>query len=155
MVSTVEASSEVQAWVEAFADGWRAPRNADAFCDHFEPWLAHDVRLVQPMSRPIVGHRAFREQFARPLFELMPDLHGTVEGWASTGDTMYIELRIEGTLGRRNVEMRTCDRITLVDGVAVERRAHLDPTPLLAAIALTPRVWRRAIRQQLAAWRQS
>jgi ketosteroid isomerase-like protein len=154
MVSTVEASSEAQAWVGAFAEGWRAPADADEFCDHFEPWLSPGVRLIQPMSRPVVGHRAFRERFTRPLFELMPDLHGTVEGWAATGDAVYVELRLEGTLGGREVTLRTCDRIKLRDGVAVERLAYLDPTPLLAAIALTPRVWPRAIRQQLAAWRR-
>jgi hypothetical protein len=156
MLSTVEASSDAQAWVEAFATGWQAPVDADSFCDHFDSWLAPEIRLIQPMGRTVVGHRALREQFARPLFELMPDLHGTVEGWAANGDTVYVELRLDGTLaGRRPVTLRTCDRIKLVDGVAVERLAHVDPTPLLAAIALTPRVWGRAIRQQLAAWRHA
>jgi hypothetical protein len=155
MLSTVEASSEAQAWVEAFERGWRAPQSADAFADHFEPWLSPEIRLVQPMVRPIVGHQAFRERFTRPLFELMPDLRGTVEGWAASGDTVYVELRLDGTLGRRPVVLHSCDRIKLVDGVAVERLAYLDPTPLLAAIALTPRVWGRALRQQLAAWRHS
>jgi ketosteroid isomerase-like protein len=153
MVSTIEAPREAHAWVRAFEEGWRAPASADAFCDHFEAWLSPEVRLIQPMGRPVIGHRAFREHFARPLFELIPDLRGTVEGWAADGDTVYVELRLDGTVGRRPVTLRTCDRIKLKDGVAVERLAYLDPTPLLAAIAITPRVWPRAIRQQLTAWR--
>jgi hypothetical protein len=89
------------------------------------------------------------------LFALVPDLHGTVEGWASSGDTIYIELRLEGTIGGRPVTMRTCDRVTLRDGIAVERLAYLDPTPLLAAIARSPRSWPLFLRQQIAARRGS
>jgi hypothetical protein len=142
------------AWVEAFADGWRAPANAEAFADHFERWLDPEIRLVQPQVPVVIGHAAFREQFARPLFALVPDLHGTVEGWASSGDTLYIELRLEGSVGGRRVTMRTCDRVKLRNGLAVERVAHLDPTPLLAAIARTPRAWPRFISQQLASRRR-
>jgi ketosteroid isomerase-like protein len=141
--------SPAEAFVQAFTEGWRAPIDADRFADHFEPWLDPEVRLVQPGMPTTVGRQAFRESFVRPLFELIPDLHGTVEGWAVREDRIYIELRLEGTVGKRPVTIRTCDRITLRDGRVVERVAHLDSTPLLAAVALTPRVWPRAIRQQL------
>jgi ketosteroid isomerase-like protein len=159
-VSTATATGrlrehQARAWVEAFADGWRAPRNADQFVAHFEPWLAPDVRLIQPMGGPIVGLRAFRERFARPLFDLVPDLRRTVEGWAASGDTVYIELRLEGTVGGRRVTLRTCDRVKLRDGLTIERRAHLDPLQLLVAIARAPRMWPVAIHQQLAVRRRS
>src|SRR5947209_10320805 len=117
--------SVAEAWVQMFAEGWRAPVDADRFADHFEPWLDPEVRLVQPQVPTTVGLRAFRERFARPLFALVPDLHGTVEGWAVRGENVYIELRLEGTVGNRPVTLRTCDRITLRDGHAVERVAHL------------------------------
>jgi ketosteroid isomerase-like protein len=149
MEATATATTEAETWVEAFAEGWRAPASADAFADHFEQWLDPDVRLVQPQMPTIVGHRAFREEFVRPLFELVPDLHGTVEGWAARGDTVYIELRLEGTIGTRPVMTRTCDRITLRDGVAIERVAYLDPLPMIAGVALSPRIWPRYARQQL------
>jgi hypothetical protein len=141
-------------WVQAFAEGWRAPAGADAFADHFDRWLDPEIRLVQPQIPPIVGRAACREQFARPLFALVPDIHGTVEGWGWNGDTVYIELRLAGTVGHRPVTMHTCDRVTLRDGVAVERVAYIDPSPLLAAIARTPRAWPRFIRQQLSARRR-
>lgn len=148
------ASDRAAAWVEAFAEGWRAPASAEAFADHFKPWLHPEIRLIQPQVPPIVGQAALLEQFVRPLFALVPDLHGTVEGWASSGDTVYIELRLEGTVGKQTVTLHTCDRVTLRDGLAVERVAHLDPTPLLAAVARTPRAWTQFIRQQISSRRR-
>jgi hypothetical protein len=148
------ASDAAKAWVEAFAEGWRAPAGAERFADHFEPWLDPEIRLIQPQTPVIVGHAGFRQQFVRPLFALVPDLHGTVEGWAASGETLYIELRLEGTLGGRAVMMRTCDRVKLRDGIAVERVAYTDPTPLLATIARTPRSWPQFVRQQLSSRRR-
>jgi ketosteroid isomerase-like protein len=136
-------------WVAMFAEGWAKPVDTDSFCDHFEPWLHDDVRMIQPSVRPTFGKRAFREQFARPLFELVPDLHGTVESWASEGDTIYVELRLEGSIGGRPLVMHTCDRIKLRKGKAIERFAYLDPAPLLKAVVLSPRAWPGFIRTQI------
>jgi ketosteroid isomerase-like protein len=142
-------SNAAKAWVEMFAEGWANPVDADSFCDHFDPWFQPEVRMIQPSVRPVVGKQAFREEFARPLFELVPDLHGTVESWAASGDVVYIELRLEGTVGRRAFTMHTCDRITLRDGKAAERVAYLDPAPLVKAVARSPRAWPRFLRTQL------
>jgi SnoaL-like protein len=151
---SLDSASAAEAFVTAFTEGWMAPANADAFADYFEPWFSPDVRMIQPQLAPVVGLRAFREDFVRPLFELIPDLHGIVEGWAASGDVIYIELRLEGTVGRRRVTMRSVDRITLRDGKVVERAANLDPTPLVAAVARTPTVWPRFVRTQLRALRR-
>jgi ketosteroid isomerase-like protein len=138
-----------QAWVEMFADGWANPVDADSFSDHFDPWFHPEVRMIQPSIRPVVGKRAFREEFARPLFELVPDLHGIVENWSASGDRVYIELRLEGTIGRRRFTMHTCDRIRLRDGKAFERVAYLDSTPLVKAVLRSPRAWPVFVRSQL------
>jgi SnoaL-like protein len=151
---SLDSASAAEAFVTAFTEGWRAPSEGDAFADHFEPWFSPDVRMIQPQLAPVVGLRAFREDFVRPLFELIPDLHGIVEGWAASGDVIYIELRLEGTVGRRRVTMRSVDRITLRDGKVVERVANLDPTPLVAAVVRTPTVWPRFVRTQLRALRR-
>ncbi len=148
-VTENETATKAKTWVEMFAEGWANPVNTEAFCDHFDPWLHPEVRMIQPSLRPIVGKEAFREQFARPLFDLVPDLHGTVENWAAGGDTVYIELRLEGTVGNRPFTMHTCDRITLRDGKAVERIAYLDSTPLIKAVARTPRSWPKFLKTQL------
>jgi hypothetical protein len=98
----------------------------------------------------LVGHRAFRERFARPLFGLIPDLRGEVERWAVGDDVAYVELTLRGTLGGRPIAWRTCDRITLRDGVAVERQAYFDPGPLVRAIVTRPRAWRPFLRLRAA-----
>jgi ketosteroid isomerase-like protein len=148
-------NAEAAAWVAMFAQGWADPVDTDTFCDHFDPWFDDEVRMIQPNIRPIVGRKAFREQFARPLFTLVPDLHGTVENWAASGDLVYIELRLEGTIGKRRFTLRTCDRIKLRDGKATERVAYLDPGPLLKAVAASPRSWPRFVRTQLRSLRRA
>ena len=148
-------AAAAKAWVEMFAEGWANPTDADTFCDHFDPWLDDDVRLIQPSVRPTVGKRGFREEFARPLFDLVPDLHGTVENWAAAGDVLYIEVRLEGTVGGRPVRLTSCDRITLREGRAIERVANLDPTPLVKAMLRSPRSWPRFARTQLKSLRRA
>ena len=146
--------AEAEAWVEMFTEGWANPVDADSFCDHFEPHLQPEVRMIQPSVRPIVGKQAFREEFARPLFDLVPDLHGIVENWAASGDVVYIELRLEGTVGRRPFTMHSCDRIKLRDGKATERFAYLDATPLVKAVARSPRSWPKFLKTQLRSLRR-
>jgi ketosteroid isomerase-like protein len=127
-----------QAWVAAFAEGWRAPASADAFADHFQPWFHPGIRLIQPGVPRLVGERAFRERFAGPLFALIPDLHGQVERAAVGVDCAYIELTLRGTLGGRPVCWRVCDRTTLRNGLVVERESYFDPLPLLPRSSPVP-----------------
>jgi ketosteroid isomerase-like protein len=110
--------------------------------------LAPDVRLIQPQTPTMVGHRAFEDEFVKPLFALIPDLHGEVERWGSRGDTLYIELTLSGTLGGRPLSWRVCDRVTLRNGVAIERESYLDPSPILAAVARSPRAWPRFLHMR-------
>jgi ketosteroid isomerase-like protein len=155
MTLTEQETRSAERWVAAFAEGWRAPQSADAFADHFEPWFTDDVRMVQPQLPDLVGKRAFRERFARPLFALVPDLHATVRTWAASGDQVLIEFVLEGTVGGRRFRMPSVDRMTLRDGLVCERVAHLDPAPLLRAVALSPSAWPRFLRTQLAQRRGS
>src|SRR4051812_9492226 len=147
--TTPEQVESAAAWVAMFAEGWAEPRDTDSFCDHFDPWLDPDIRMIQPSVPTFVGKRAFREEFARPLFDLVPDLHGTVENWAAAGDVVYVELRLEGTIGRRRFTMHTCDRVKLREGKAAERVAYLDAAPLVKAVARSPRSWPKFLKSQL------
>ena len=123
------------------------------FCDHFEPYLADEIRLVQPQMPEVVGKRAFREEFARPLFDaVLHEIRGTVGSWArdapsattrSSSSSSTIRARLAGG---RPVALHTIDKITLRDGVAVERIANLDPLELLGAVALSPRAWPAFLR---------
>jgi ketosteroid isomerase-like protein len=142
-------TESVQAWVAAFAEGWRTPASADAFADHFRPWFDQHVCLIQPELPTLVGERAFRERFARPLFALIPDLHGHVERTAVGVDCAYIELTLRGTLGGRPVAWRVCDRTSLRNGLVVERESYFNPLPLLRAILTRPRAWPVLARAQM------
>ncbi|MGH2950709.1 MAG: nuclear transport factor 2 family protein [Solirubrobacterales bacterium] len=144
--TTSEAQAE--AWVAEFIEGWRARTGPDGFADHFERVSDPEIRLIQPQMPTVVGHRAFREQLVRPLFDAIPDIHATVHDWAARGDRLFIAFTLEGTLGGKPVAWDCVDRITLRDGVAVERRAYFDPTPLLRAVATRPRAWPSFLRLQ-------
>jgi ketosteroid isomerase-like protein len=144
-----DAEATAQTWVEGFAAGWLAPSSPEAFAAHFRTMLAPDVRLIQPQLPTIVGHQAFEDGFVKPLFALISDLHGEVERWGSRGDTLYIELTLRGTLGGRPLSWRACDRVTLRDGLAIERESYLDPSPILAAVVRTPRAWPQFLRMQM------
>jgi SnoaL-like domain len=147
--STRDDRAMAEAWVEHFAEGWRAPAGADAFVDHFIPVLDPQVRLIQPQIPTLVGHDAFRERFARPLFELIPDLHGEVRDWAAGERVVLIDLMLSGTLGGRPVSWDVVDRVTLgPDGRALERKSYMDPMPLLLAGATRPRAWPKLARVQ-------
>jgi ketosteroid isomerase-like protein len=149
VISCSEMSMIVETWVAGFAEGWRAPTDPDAFVAHFHKLLSPDVRLIQPQLPTLVGHQAFLEGFARPVFALIPDLHGEVERWAADSDKLYIELTVGGTLGGRPIRWRVCDRVTLRDGIAVERESYFDPTVLMGAVLRRPRAWPRFLRLQV------
>jgi ketosteroid isomerase-like protein len=142
-----------RAFVAAFAEGWRAPADADAFSDFFDEWFTDDVRLIQPQVPTAVGREAFRERFARPIFALIPDLHAVVQRWAPTEDGVLIEFTLTGTLGGRAVSWHAVDRISIRDGRAYERRAYFDPLVLLGAVVRTPRAWPRFAQLQLTSLR--
>jgi hypothetical protein len=144
-----ERHRAAEEWVAGFAAGWRDPAGPREFVEHFTPLLDAEIRLIQPQMPELVGLEAFRRGFAEPLFELIPDIHGTVHGWAADGDTIWIELELEGTLGGRPVTLETVDRITLHEGRAIERRAFVDPLPLLVAVLTRPRAWPRFARTQM------
>jgi hypothetical protein len=150
--TTATATRTAAEWVEGFAEGWRAPADADSFSDHFAPLLDDQIRLIQPQLPTVVGKRAFREEFARPLFNMLSDIRGEVGCWAESDDgIVFIELTIRARLaGGREVALHTTDRITLRDGVAIERIANLDPLELLGPVLLSPRSWPAFVRARFA-----
>lgn len=153
------AQLSAEQWVERFKAGWRAGEGPDAFAEHFRPMLAPDVRLVQPQLPPLEGFEAFKRSFVKPTFALIPDIHGKVERWVSDEPgtergTIYIELTLHGTIGRRAISFRACDRLSMRNGVAIERESYFDPAPLLSAVLRGPSVWPRFVRLQLGTLKQ-
>ena len=149
MSAYAQSSNETDAacaWVQAFREGWRAPAGPREFVEHFQAILDPQVRLVQPGLPTLVGHRAFSEGFVTPLFSLIDDLRGEVENWAARGDVLYIELTLHGMLAGKPVSWRVCDRVTLHEGLAVERESYTDPTPLIRAVLTRPAAWPKYLR---------
>jgi ketosteroid isomerase-like protein len=148
-VSATTGATDLEAVVEAFDAKWRAGGPAAAFVERWRDLLDPEIRLVQPQVPTLVGYEAFARGFVEPVFALMPDARGEVLGWAGRDDVAYVEIEVTGTVGRRNVRLRSCDRLTVRDGRIIERVAYADPGPLLAAVALTPRAWPTFIRMQI------
>ena len=134
-----------ETYARAFADHWAKPR-----VDRLPALLTEDVRLVQPMSKPAIGIEAAQKWFASVLVAI-PDLHAEVDRWSSTGEYLYIEFRLRGTVGRRLVECPVIDRFVLADdNRATERISYFDPTPLISAGLRSPRGWLQLFRMRRA-----
>ena len=120
------------------------PENAEARArlEGFVELLHPDVRLLQPVMRPIVGRDAARVEFAR-LLAWLPDLCGTVDRSAIHDDTLLIAWRLRFTLGRGPYELRIVDRIVVADALIREREAYYDSLALMIALVGRPSAWTR------------
>lgn len=138
------SQTDTAEFVRRFADAWAAPSVAGLVA------LARpDATFTQPLAAPVHGHDGYAD-FVDELLQTIPDLRGEVLGWAAADDgTLFVELRLSGTFGRRPIEWTTVDRITLVDGLIARRRAHFDGLGLLGALARRPRGWPVWLRAKL------
>ncbi len=121
--------------VERFARAWAHPH-----LDDFTALLHRDVRLLQPVTKPIIGRDAARVEFAR-LLAWLPDMCGTVDHSAITGDVALIAWRLAFTLGQRPFELRIVDRIVVADGLIREREAYYDSLGFMLVLLRRPRAW--------------
>ena len=115
-------------FVARFTDFWRPPVDLDAL----ESLLHPEVRLVAPGMEPTHGRAAGIAAF-RGVFLLAPDLHLDVQRWSGSGDVVFIEVTLRGTVNGRSLAIPGVDRVLLRDGMVIERIAYFDPSPLLAA----------------------
>ena len=131
-------------WVKEFARRWaRATTELDPLLDLLGP----GIRLSAPGLRPTQGKDAARRAFQR-TFAALPDLTGDVEGWGVGEDTLFIEMTFRATVGGRPVEWRNIDRFRFADGVAIERFAFFDPTPIRKAYLGSFSGWVQLLRMR-------
>lgn len=129
-------------FVGVFTRRWAAPLvEFDRFLDLLSP----EVRLVAPLDHTSVG-RAAGLRSLRTIFAALPDFRAEVDGWAVSGDQLFVEMRFFATIGGRPLTWPNVDRFTFVDGLAVERHAFFDPLPLLLAALRRPSGWRQLAR---------
>ena len=131
-------------FVRRFADAWSAP-TVDGLVALTQP----DATFTQPLSTTARGHDGLAN-FLDELLQTIPDLRGEVLSWAAADDeTVFVELRLSGTFGRRPIEWVTVDKIVLRDGLIARRVANFDGLRLLGAIARRPRGWPAWVRAKL------
>jgi ketosteroid isomerase-like protein len=121
--------------VEKFTRAWATPK-LETFVELLHP----EVRLLQPVTKPILGREAARAEFAR-LLRWLPDLRGTVDQTAVHGDLALIAWRLVFTLGRRPAELRIVDRIVVADDLIREREAYYDSLALMITLLGRPSAW--------------
>jgi hypothetical protein len=126
---------ELRALAERFAAAWAQPQ-----VERFAELLHPDVRLLQPVTRPILGRDAAREEFSR-LLDWLGDMRGTVDQVGMHGDTLLIAWRLRFTLGRGPYELRIIDRIVVADNLIREREAYYDSLALMIALLRRPSSW--------------
>jgi len=141
---TAMFQTDTAAFVRRFAEAWAEPTVEGLLA------LTHpDATFVQPLAAPAYGH----ERLSNVLDELLstiPDLRGELLSWAPADDqTVFVELRLHGTFGRKPIEWVTVDKIVLRDGLIAARTANFDGLRLLGALARRPRGWPAWLRAKL------
>jgi len=116
-------------FVARFADFWRPPVDLRVL----ETLLHPESRLIAPGMPTTVGREAGIEAF-RNVFAMVPDLHIDVVRWRGDGDVVFIETVMRGTMNGHALEIPAVDRITMRDGMVLERVAYFDAGAMQAAM---------------------
>lgn len=122
--------------VETFAKGWSNPHP-----HAWDDFLAEDVELIQPLLADGAGIEHFRAE-TRRLLALAPDISGEVLSWAAREDVVFIDLRLNATIGGAPISFRTFDQLRISpDGMLLRREAFFDPSPVALALLRRPSSW--------------
>lgn len=127
--------SDLALMARRFTEAWAAPT-----ADRLVGLLAEDVRLIQPVTPEIRGRAAARGDFAR-LIAWLPDIHGKIDSWSASGDTLLVAWHLCFTLGSRAFAVPIVDRIVVENDLIRERQAYFDPLPFLLATLVRPHHW--------------
>ena len=121
-------------FAEKFAATWSRPTP-----EQLVALLHEDVVLRQPHLRAIRGKAAALAEF-RKLLTALPDFHG--EGFNAVGDEqqVFIEWRMTPTRNHPG-HIPAVDRISLRDGLVLERVVYFDQFALLRQVLTRPAIW--------------
>lgn len=141
---TAMFQTDTAAFVRRFAEAWAEP-TVDGIIALTHP----DATYAQPLAATAHGHAGVANLLDE-LLSTIPDLRGELVSWAPVDDgTVFVELRLHGTFGRRAVEWVTVDKIALRDGLIVSRAAYFDGLRVLGMLARRPRGWPVWLRAKL------
>jgi len=127
-------------FVARFTETWSDPSP-----ERLNALLHPQGRLVQPLSKPLVGRDEHLAAWRR-LFAQFPDLKAEIHGWAGSEERLFIEFTLRATVGGRPISWDCTDRILLEDGLVMERVAYFDPLPLIGQVLRRPSSWPAFIR---------
>jgi ketosteroid isomerase-like protein len=137
-----EQLAAAAAWVARFAEHW-SPLEPARLVE-----LMHEdtQNLIPPMTEP-ANRAGVIEHFQRTKAQL-PDLELTVERWAATGDSVFVEWVAEATVKGTRIAWRGIDRVRLRDGRTYAGQAFWDTRRVaeLVARALEPRAISNAMK---------
>jgi ketosteroid isomerase-like protein len=141
---TAMFQTDTAAFVRRFADVWAEP-TVDGLVALTHP----DATLTQPLAATAHGREAITNVFDE-LLSTIPDLRGELVSWAAADDeTVFVEVRLHGTFGRKPIEWVSVDKIVLRDGLIATRTAHFDGLRLVGTISRRPRGWPTWLRAKL------
>lgn len=141
---TAMFQTDTAAFVRRFAQAWAEP-TVDGLVALTHP----DATFVQPLAATARGHAGLTNVLDE-LLSTIPDLQGELVSWAPADEnTVFVELRLRGTFGRKPIEWVTVDKIVLRDGLIAARTANFDGLRLLGALARRPRGWPAWLRAKL------
>jgi hypothetical protein len=81
------------------------------------------------------------------VLSAIPDARAEVDRWSASGDAVFIEFRLTGTIGGQRLEWSAVDRFLLnSDNRSRERVSYFDPMPLVLAGLRSPRGWGQLLR---------
>lgn len=124
--------------VEEFRAGWDRPTPGA-----WDSFLGESMEFVQPMLRCGVGPALWHEEAAR-LLKLLPDVRADVLSWAGVGDTVFLHIRFEATLGGKPLSWEAVDLLRIApDGSGVFRESFFDSVPVATQLVRRPRAWLR------------
>ena len=124
--------------VAEFRAGWDRPDPTT-----WDSFLGESMEFVQPMLRCGVGRELWHEETAR-LLKLVPDIRADVLSWAGVGDTIFLHIRFEATLGGKPLTWEAVDLLRIdADGTGVCRESVFDSVPVATQLISRPRAWLR------------
>ena len=139
-VTAMRMEPDNAAIAAGFIDAWAKPTP-----DRLAALLTEDVLLLQPVTKPLRGKAAVREDFAK-LLRWLPDMRGEIDAIADRGDTLLISFRLLFTLGGRPYELRVVDRIVGRGKLICEREAYFDSLGFMVAVLKRPSSWLSYLR---------
>ena len=128
-------------WIHRFTELWSVGR---ARFPEFMSLLSPQIRLSAPGLRTTCGWEECERAFER-TFAVLPDLTAFIHRWSACDDALFVEMTFSATIGRKPVRWRNVDRFLFRDGMAIERVAFFNPTPVRRAL-LAPSGWRQLWR---------